>query len=68
MAPVDSATGQALALRDEPFATEGAIGAFSIFTEPHLGHGTSPAATSRSNEELEENQPSNSWPFSHFTL
>jgi hypothetical protein len=49
-------------------ATAGAIGAFSILIEPQVGHGTSPAATSRSNEELEPNQPSNSWPFAHFTV
>jgi hypothetical protein len=49
-------------------ATAGAIGAFSIPVEPHVGQAHSPAATSASNDELEPNQPSNSWPFAHFTV
>jgi hypothetical protein len=49
-------------------ATDGAIGAFSIVVDPQVGHGHSPAATSRSKDELEPNQPSNSWPLAHFTV
>jgi hypothetical protein len=49
-------------------ATAGAIGAFSILIEPQVGQAHSPAATSRSNDELEPNQPSNSWPLAHFTV